>query len=573
MCHKPSLSSVQTLIFLLQSCKESQEIRQVHGLMVKTGLDLVSFPLSKLLASSIRDTTYVLSIFKHIGSPTLFMFNTMLRSYSISDDPRRALILFNQMRLQRLFDQFTFIATLKSCARVSAIRTGLGVHSVLLRTGFFFYLNVMNSLLHFVCASGWIRDAQQLFDEFPHDKDLVSWNTLMGGYLSVHKYDIVIDLYKQMSSNGLYVSVSTILNISSAIGELSGRVSGDSIHSHCIKLGLSLNVNVASALISMYGKIGGIDSGRKIFDEAVVKDVVMWNCLIYGYARNRIMSEAFRLLRLMKFHGVKPIASTFLGLLSVSEASGDLTVGRYVHDYIKEQQLVLDATVGTTLIDMYMKCGFLKEAVEAFENIERKDSICWTSMIFAYGLHGQAENAISLFHRMEEEGCMPNEVTFLAVLSACSHKGLVAEGNSFFRRMIDKYSFSPKIGHYGCVIDLMGRSGLLEEAKKLTQSLPIKDDATMWRTLLAACRLYGNICLGEDVKRELEQRFDEHPADSVTLSSAYAIAGRIEDRARILEKAKGKLMERWISSPVGKKEVGFSRVNVAVVQQREGINK
>nr|GMC90579.1 pentatricopeptide repeat-containing protein At1g26900, mitochondrial [Ipomoea batatas] len=560
--HQSTLSLNQNLVILLQSCKGTLEISQIHGLMIKTGLDLAPFTLSKLLANSIHHTSYAAKILKYIKSPNLYMFNTLLRSYSISDRPGEALILLNHMRAQSLMlDQFTFVSALKSCARASQIRTGLGVHSVLLRNGFVLFLNVMNSLLHFYCACGWVSDAHKLFDEFSVERDLVSWNTLMGGYLCVHKYSIVIDLFKQIHRDGIGVSVTTILGILSAVGELKGQVlGGECMHGYCIKVGLSMNLNVTSALISMYGKTSGIGSGHKVFDEADAKDVVLWNCLIDRYAKSGMLEEAFKLLSLMKVQGVKPNSSTFVGLLSVSAASGGLSVGRCVHDYIKEHQLVIDAILGTALINMYTKCGLLKEAIEVFDNVDRKDLMCWTAMISAYGVHGQAENAIVLFHRMEEEGFRPNEVTFLAVLNACSHNGLVADGKNCFRRMVEQYSLSPKVEHYGCVIDLLGRAGLLEEARKLIESLPIEEDATAWRALLAACRVYGDISLGEQVKRELEQRFDEHPADSLTLTSAYAIAGRMEDHASLLEKNEGKPIEEWKYFPIGKKQVGFSRV-------------
>lgn len=474
-------------------------------------------------------------------------------------------MLLNHMRAQSslMLDQFTFVSALKSCARASEIWTGLGVHSVVLRNGFVLFLNVMNSLLHFYCACGRVSDAHKLFDEFPVGRDLVSWNTLMGGYLRVHEYSIVIDLFKKMHTDGVGVSVTTVLGIVSVVGELKGHVlGGECLHGYCIKVGLSMNLNVSSALIWMYGKTGCIGSGHKVFDEADAKDVVLWNCLIDRYAKSGMLEEALRLLRLMKVQGVKPNSSTFVGLLSVSAASGNLSIGQCIHDYIKEQELVIDAILGTALINMYTKCGLLREAIEVFDNVDMKDAMCWTTMISAYGVHGQAENAILLLHRMEEEGLLrPNEVTFLAVLNACSHNGLILEGKRWFRRMVEQYSLSPKVEHYGCVIDLLGRAGLLEDAMKLIKSLPVEEDATAWRALLAGCRVYGNISLGEEVKRELEQRFDEHPADSLTLTSTYAIAGRMEDHACMVEKNEGKPIEEWKYFPaIGKKEVGFSRV-------------
>lgn len=222
----------------------------------------------------------------------------------------------------------------------------------------------------------------------------------------------------------------------------------------------------------------------------------------------------------------------------------------------------MDPVHGTALIDMYAKCGLLGKAVNVFDNMETKDVKCWTAMIMGYGVHGEAKDAIALFHRMEDEGFRPNEVTFLAVFSACSHGGLVPEGISCFRKMVLEYGLTPKIEHYGCLIDILGRAGLLETARELIKGLPIEGDATAWRALLAACRVHGSVELGEQVKKELEQRFGKHPADSLLLNSTYAIAGILPEERDMLEVKEGKLEKEVGSSLSGKKEAGCSSIEL-----------
>ncbi|KAK6131368.1 hypothetical protein DH2020_034888 [Rehmannia glutinosa] len=478
----------EDLISLLQSCEQASQTAQIHGLMLKTGLDQVPFPLSKLLAQvSMQDIPYAASIFKHIESPNLYMFNTMLRGHSVNYDPRKGLILFNYMRAENhsqhfLLDQFTFVSVLKSCSRLLEVWAGLCVHTVVLKSGFDVFLNVKNALLQFYCVCGRIEDAHQLFDDLGELRDLVSTCVLPQGWV------------------------------------------------------LS-NLNVVTALISMYAKNGHIYSARQIFDEIdVQKDVVLWNCLIDGYAKSGLLEEALELLRLMKHYCIKPNSSTLACLLSACSASGSLAIGQYVHSYIEDQHLVLDVILGTSIVDMYAKSGLLEKAIDVFDRMESKDVMSWTAMISAYGVHGQANRAIALFHRMEEKGFSPNEVTFLAVLNSCSHGGLVAEGMGCFRRMVEVYKLMPKIEHHGCLIDLLGRAGLLDEA------------------------VYGNVDLAERVKRELEQINEEHPADSLALTSTYAVAGIIPDYSCVLER---KMKEMDHDQSV-KKEAGCSTIEFVV---------
>ncbi|PRQ40809.1 putative pentatricopeptide [Rosa chinensis] len=547
------------LISLLECCKQVSEISQIHGSMVKTGLDHNPFAMSKLLASSVHHIQYAASIFGHIRNPNRFMFNTLLRAYSISDEPKQAFLVFNNLRARNIvLDQFSFTTALKACARELASGTGQGIHGVVVRSGHGGFITVKNTLLHFYCVCGKIEDAHHLFDEFPQRNDLISWNTLMGGYLHISQPRVIVDLFKEMCIGGFEASVTTVLYLLSAIGELGSYLGGESVHGYCIKMGFSYNLHVVTALIDVYAKNGEIDLARRIFDGVAVKDVVLWNCLVDKYAKCGMVEEAVALLRLMKLERTKPNSSTLAGLLSACAASGSVSVGRFIKDYVEEERLVLDAVLGTALVDMYAKCGFLDKALDIFESMENRDVKSWTAMISGYGVHGEAGNALRLFYRMEAEGCQPNEVTFLAVLSACGHAGLVREGVSCFEMMVCKYGFVPKVEHYGCMIDLLGRAGLLEEAHNLIESLPIKSDVTAWRALLSACRVYGYVALGEVVQRVLAELNDDHPTNAMLLSGTYAIAGRLHDNTNMQKTVEGEMVRE--ENPV--KEAGLSTIEL-----------
>ncbi|XAR65178.1 hypothetical protein NMG60_11009200 [Bertholletia excelsa] len=562
------LSEDHRLISILKSCSQNFELSQIHCCLIKSGLGRLPFPLSKLLASSVLvDIEYAASIFKHIHNPNLFMFNTMLRGYSIGNDPKQALVLFNNLRSHAhsfSLDQFSFVSTLKSCSRLCDARNGRGIHSIVIRSGHVLFLNVKNTLLHYYGVCGEIACAHQLFDECSQRRDLVTWNTLMAGYLHASQPAVVVDLFKQLRGDGMRIGVSTILSALSAIGHLGDVTGGESLHGYCIKAGFYLILNVVTALIAMYGNIGYIDSRQRVFNEVPVKDdIVLWNCLIDGYAQNGLLDESLALLQLMKLEQLKPNSSTLSGLLSACAATGALALGQRIHEYVEEEQLVLDHVLGTALVDMYCKCGSLEKAIDVFDRMESKDVKSWTAMISGLGAHGRAKIAIAIFRRMEEEGFGPNEVTFLAVLSACSHGGLVSEGMSYLDRMVREYGLTPKVEHYGCIIDLLGRAGLLEEAHKMIKSLPIKGDATAWRALLAACRVHGNVNLGECVKKVLEEICGlQHPADLIVLSSAYAIAGRLPRSPSTGMMEGGNMRTGAESMPVGRKEAGLSSIEL-----------
>ncbi|XP_010249148.1 PREDICTED: pentatricopeptide repeat-containing protein At1g26900, mitochondrial [Nelumbo nucifera] len=547
----------QKLISLLKCYNRTLEISQIHASMIKVGLDLIPFPVSKLLASCIFNIDYAASIFNQIRNPNPFMFNTMLRAYSISEDPKRALLLFNSIRAQAiLLDQFSFISALKACARGLAIRTGQGIHALVVRCGYGFLINVRNTLLHLYCVCGRIEDAHQLFDEFPEQRDLVSWNALMGYYLHTSQPSVVRDLFIQVHKGGFVVSTTTIVCALSACSDLRNFYGAESLHGHCIKRGFCSDLNVATAIISMYAKTGHMDSGRLIFDELPKKDVVAWNCIIDGYAKSGRLEESLTLLRLMKVEGIVPNSATLAGLLVACASRGSLAIGECIYEYITEEKLELDAVLGTALIDMFSKCGFLQMAINIFHRMETKDVKTWTTLIAGYGVHGQGRNAVQLLNEMEAKGVMPNEVTFLAVLNACSHGGLVVEGKKCFERMVQKYGFSPSIEHYGCMIDLLGRAGLLDEAYELIKRLTIQVDSIAWRALLAACRVHGNVELGEAVRRELLKFNNEHPTDSMLLLSTYTLAGRWSNVARLSQSIEEDKAKR--------KEVGCSSIEMDV---------
>ncbi|CAN8291586.1 unnamed protein product [Cochlearia groenlandica] len=538
---------------LLRSCRDIFEVSRIHCNMVKTGLDKDDFAVSKLIAFSIHDIRYASAIFEHVSNTNLFMFNTILRGYSMSDEPVRAFPVFNNLRNKGFaLDRFSFITTLKSCSRVLSCPNGEGVHGIVLRSGFVSFTDLRNALIHFYCVCRRIDDARKVFDEMPQRVDAVSFSTLMNGYVQASKPLLAIDLFMEMLKSEVILNVSTLLSFLSATSDVEDLSGAESAYGLCIKTGLDLDLHIITALISMYAKTGEIGSARRIFDCTNRKDVVTWNCMIDQYAKMGFFEECLQLLRQIKYEQMKPNASTFVGLLSSCANYEAAYAGRRVGELVKEEKLTLDAKLGTALVDMYAKLGMLDKAVDIFDRTKNKDVKSWTAMISGYGSHGLAREAITLFDKMEEENLKvkPNEITFLVVLSACSHGGLVTEGIRCFKKMVEVYRFPPKVEHYGCVIDLLGRAGQLQEAYELIRNLPIKSDSTAWRALLAACRVYENVDLGETVMMRLDEIGERHPADTILLARTHPTVSEGSQRSLGNELY------------IAKKEAGYSAIEI-----------
>lgn len=300
------------------------------------------------------------------------------------------------------------------------------------------------------------------------------------------------------------------------------------------------NLVSLTAMINCCAKNGDVDGARLLFDgmEEGERDIVCWNVMIDGYTQQGRPNEALDLFREMLELNVKPFEVTLLAVLSACGQLGALESGRWVHSYVVNNGMRVNVQLGTALVDMYSKCGSLDEARTIFDMIEDKDVVAWNSMIYGYAINGFTEDSLRLFTTMCRRGVYPTDITFIGLLSACVHSGLVTEGWRYFRSMKDEYHIEPKIEHYGCMVNLLGRAGHLDEAYKLIKSMKINPDPVLWGTLLGACRLHGNTVLGE---RIAELLLSQNLADSgtyVLLSGMYAAAGNWDGAAKVRARMK-----------------------------------
>lgn len=408
----------------------------------------------------------------------------MIRGSAQSLNPLDAVVLFAQMENQNVNpDCFTFPFVLKACTKLSWRNMGFGIHGKVVKHGLEMNSFVRNTLIYFHGNCGDLRVASELFDASAK-KDVVACSALTAGYARRGELTAARRLFDQMPVKDL----------------------------------VSWNV-----MITGYAKRGEMVNARKLFDEVPRRDVVSWNAMIAGYVLCGSHRQALEMFEEMRSMSEEPDEVTLLSLLSACADLGDMEVGkRFHHSLLEMTSGNLTILLGNALIDMYAKCGSIGSAMEVFRGMKEKDVSTWNSMIGGLAFHGHAKESISLFTEMQSSKVRPNEITFVGVLVACSHAGRVEEGRQYFNLLRKVYDIEPNIKHYGCMVDLLGRAGLLMEAFKFVESMEVEPNAIIWRTLLGACRIHGNVELGKRAnQRLLEMRRDES-GDYVLLSNIYA---------------------------------------------------
>ncbi|KAG7985721.1 hypothetical protein I3843_03G040900 [Carya illinoinensis] len=370
-----------------------------------------------------------------------------------------------------------------------------------------------------------VDTANILFESAPNPSSYF-WNNMIRGYATEGQFARSLGLYNKMLQEGLIPDKFAFPFALKSCAGLSNLQLGKLVHQHLLCCGCSGDLFVNAALVDMYAKCGDVGIARLVFDKMAVRDLVCWTSMISGYAHNGYNSETLEFFNLMRGSGVKPNRVSLLSVLLACGSLGALRKGEWFHNYVIQTGFENDILVVTAVMDMYAKCGSLDLARGLFNEAAGKDIVCWSSMITCYGIHGDGRKAIDLFDAMLEAGLSPNHVTFTCILSACGHSGLLEEGRRYFKLMKEVFRIAPKLNHFSCMVDLLGRAGQLDEAKNLIENMPVKPDATIWGPLLGACRIYGNLDLAERVADVLFQLDPLQSGYHVLLSNIYAAKGR-----------------------------------------------
>eukprot|EP01018_Ginkgo_biloba_P019138 Gb_38417 [translate_table: standard] len=430
----------------------------------------------------------------------------------------------------------TYSFLLQACTNAQQLNQ---LHVHILKIGRDQNMKLLTKLVNMYATHGSMDSARLLFDK-TCTRDLFLWNAMIIGYVNNGPCEEALAFYYQMKSIGIQPDKFSFPFVIKACASLSALQKGMEIHDDIVRSGFESDIFVETALVAMYAKCGIIELARKLFDKMSKRDLVTWSAMIAGYSQNDQPNEALTLFSEMQQRDLKPDLVTIVSVLPACARLSALQRGKQIHGFIIRNEFETDI-LGTALVDMYAKCGSIDIARQLFDKMPKRDVVSWNAMIVGYGMHGHGEDALTLFCQMHETGTKPDHTTFIGVLSACSRAGLVEEGRRYFRCMSRDYCITPKVEHYTCLVDLLGRAGHLDEAQNVIKEMPLQPNADVWGALLGACRIHFNIMLAEHVAESLFKLEPKNCGHYVLLSNIYAEAGRWNDvaKVRIMMRNKG----------------------------------
>ncbi|XP_057471388.1 pentatricopeptide repeat-containing protein At4g21065-like isoform X2 [Actinidia eriantha] len=370
--------------------------------------------------------------------------------------------------------------------------------------------------------------AHQIFTQI-QNPNIFTWNTMIRGYAESENPSPAIDLYHKMHLNSIEPDTHTYPFLLKAIARLLAVREGEKVHSIAIRNGFESLVFVQNTLVHMYAACGHAESAHKLFELMPERNLVTWNSVINGFALNGRPNEALTLYREMGLDGVEPDGFTMVSLLTACAELGALALGRRTHVYMVKVGLSENAHAANALLDLYAKCGSIREAKKVFDEMGERSVVSWNCLVVGLAVNGFGNEALQVFKDLEREQLVPTGISFIGVLYACSHCGLVDEGFAYFKRMTEEFGIVPRIEHYGCMVDLLGRAGLVKRAYEYIQNMSLQPNAIIWRTLLGACTMHGHLALGEVARAQLLQLDPKHSGDYVLLSNLYASERRWTD--------------------------------------------
>lgn len=435
------------------------------------------------------------------GSPELDVvaWNTIMSVYVQHDMGREALRLFAQMQQQgELPNKVSLVNVLSACANHTAATHGKHLHAHISSTGFQHDLVVGNALINMYGKCGDVVGAWHTFDRM-FERDVISWNAAIFAHARSESTNTAFQVYLQMHQEGLLPNKVTLVIVLDACSEPDVLLRGKHLHASILTCGFKSNTIVRNALVNMYGMCGKHMDALQIFYEMPEHNTINFLTIVSACTNQEAVSE-----------------------------------GTVVHAYIIDSGHEIDVMLGNALVNLYSKCGRLRDAHKVFDTMPEKNVITWTTIISAYSQHGHGRDAIALFENMQKGLVKPNKVTFVTLLTACSHTGLVEEGHVFFRSMTQKYGIEPTLDHYHCMIDLLARSGQLNEAEKMLNSMPFDETATSWMILLSACKKEADISLAERATKRIIDLDPGSAVPYVMLPHVYLSPGR-EDLVPLLQ--------------------------------------
>lgn len=539
-------------IFKAESSLESCTVgRQAHALVIKMSSFGDIYVDTSMLgmyckAGLVEDG---LKVFAFMPERNTYTWSTMVSGFATRGRVEEAIKVFNlflREKDEESDSDYVFTAVLSSLAATEYVGLGRQIHCLTVKNGLLVFVAVSNALVTMYSKCESLTEACKMFDS-SDDRNAITWSAMVTGYSQNGESVEAVMLFSRMFSAGIKPSEYTIVGVLNACSDICYVEEGKQLHSFLLKLGFENHLFATTALVDMYAKAGCLEDARKGFNCLQERDVALWTSIISGYVQNSDNEEALILYCGMKAEGIIPNEPTMASVLKACSSLATLELGKQVHGHTIKHGFSLEVPIGSALSTMYSKCGSLEDGSVVFQRTPNKDVVSWNAMISGLSHNGHGDEALELFEEMLAVGTEPDDVTFVNVISACSHKGFVERGWSYFNKMSDQFGIVPKVDHYACMVDLLSRAGQLKEAKEFIEAASIDHGICLWRILLSACKNHGSCELGVYAGEKLMALGSRESSTYVQLASIYTALGRMRD----VERVWGLMRANGVSKDVG----------------------
>lgn len=522
--YSPYMKTLQLCI----DAKAEKEGLLIHHHLIANGFSLNPHLGTKLIIfyAKLHNMLAARKVFDRMPDRSVVSWTALLSGYSQNGHLKEALKVFSSMqRVGIKPNQFTYGSVLRACSSMRCLNIGKQIQGCIQKGRFLENLFVQSALVDLHSKCGKMEDACCIFDTMS-ERDLVSWNAMISGYATQMFTVESFQMYRTMLRTGLLPDCFTIASVLKAAASGTDIINVSQVHGFIIHLGYGSWNDLTGSLVNAYAKCGGIKIADYLYKNLPKKDLISCTALISGYAREANCKRD-ALLLFNEIHRMFPVLDDAIlcSMIHICASIASVDLGRQVHALALKSLPRFDVVMGNSLLDMYAKSGWIEEANLAFDEIQERNVISWTSLIAGYGKHGYGQEAMALYRKMEHDGLKPNDVTFLCLLFSCSHSGLIGEGLGCFNTMVRKYNIIPKAEHYNCMVDLFARGGQLEEAYNVVCKMDFKPNASLWGAFLGACATHNNVSLGEIAARHLYNMEPENSASYIALAGIYAGAG------------------------------------------------
>ncbi|KAL9289968.1 putative pentatricopeptide repeat-containing protein [Arabidopsis thaliana] len=553
-----------TLPVALKACGELREVNygeMIHGFVKKDvtlGSDL--YVGSSLIYMYVKCGRMIeaLRMFDELEKPDIVTWSSMVSGFEKNGSPYQAVEFFRRMVMASDVtpDRVTLITLVSACTKLSNSRLGRCVHGFVIRRGFSNDLSLVNSLLNCYAKSRAFKEAVNLFKMIA-EKDVISWSTVIACYVQNGAAGEALLVFNDMMDDGTEPNVATVLCVLQACAAAHDLEQGRKTHELAIRKGLETEVKVSTALVDMYMKCFSPEEAYAVFSRIPRKDVVSWVALISGFTLNGMAHRSIEEFSIMLLeNNTRPDAILMVKVLGSCSELGFLEQAECFHSYVIKYGFDSNPFIGASLVELYSRCGSLGNASKVFNGIALKDTVVWTSLITGYGIHGKGTKALETFnHMVKSSEVKPNEVTFLSILSACSHAGLIHEGLRIFKLMVNDYRLAPNLEHYAVLVDLLGRVGDLDTAIEITKRMPFSPTPQILGTLLGACRIHQNGEMAETVAKKLFELESNHAGYYMLMSNVYGVKGEWEN----VEKLRNSVKQRGIKKGLAESLIEIRR--------------